>query len=832
MKKRLNSNDIMKKMAADMDLSGKSLEKQVDTFLQRYLYHLRYTLGANPLRVTDSERYLAFSYAIRDQIITRWWDRIESYHNANVRQVYYMSLEFLIGRLITNNVINLGLEAVCKGALKTQGMDWEKLCSMEVDAGLGNGGLGRLAACFLDSMATMGLPCYGYGLRYEYGIFRQRIERGEQLEEPDSWLGDGYPWEIMRPEDRVRVQFGGHQLVLHENGREIWKWEADEYVCGVPYDIPVIGYGGKTVNTLRLWSAKAYNEIDLENFNRGEYASAVMNKMTAETLTKVLYPNDNMEQGKELRLRQQYFFVSCTLQDILRRHIFRENSLDSLPEKVFMQLNDTHPTLVIPELMRILVDENEMDWDKAWKITTACVGYTNHTILPEALETWGLPLMQRLLPRHVQIISEINFRFLGLVRSMYPGDTERIKRMSIFDEDRGKQLRMAHLAVIGASKVNGVAKIHSDILKTRLFKDFAEMDPDKFTNMTNGITQRRWLLGANPELSALITEKIGSGWICNLAELRNLEQFIDDDDFLRKLDDIKRENKKKLAKVIREALGVPVNIDSLFDVQVKRIHEYKRQLMLALYIIILYNRLIDNPDYDMVPRTFIFAGKAAPGYAIAKKIISLINHISEAVNDNAKLRGKLKVVFLPDYRVSLAERIMPAAEVSEQISLAGTEASGTGNMKLMLNGALTVGTMDGANVEIHDEVGPDNIFIFGMRAEEVEANRSTYNPKEIYESDAEIRRAIDNIRMNVFSMGNPGEYDDLVNTLLNRDFYMVLKDLRSYIDIQAKVDETYRDRKEWLRRSLINIARSGKFSSDRTISNYAEEIWNLEPFQP
>ncbi|MBR5838424.1 MAG: glycogen/starch/alpha-glucan phosphorylase, partial [Victivallales bacterium] len=505
------------------------------------------------------------------------------------------------------------------------------------------------------------------------------------------------------------------------------------------------------------------------------------------------------------------------------------NTLDTLPEKVFMQLNDTHPTLVIPELMRILVDENEMEWDDAWRITTSCVGYTNHTILPEALETWGLDLMRKLLPRHVQIIGEINFRFLGLVRSMYPGDTDRIRRMSIFDEDHGKNIRMAHLAVIGSKKVNGVAKIHSEILKQNLFRDFAEMNPEKFTNMTNGITQRRWLLLSNPELSKLITEKIGDGWICDLSQLRKLEEFLDDDAFLEKLGAIKQANKKNLAEVISETTGIRVNPNSLFDVQVKRIHEYKRQLMLALYIIIMYNRLIDDPDYDMVPRTFIFAGKAAPGYAIAKKIISLINHVAEAVNNNSRLNEKLKVVFLPDYRVSLAEKIMPAAEVSEQISLAGTEASGTGNMKLMLNGALTVGTMDGANVEIYDEVGEENIFIFGLRTEEVEETRKNYRAWDVYDSDAEIRRAIDNIRTNVFSMAEPGEYDGLVHTLMDKDFYLVLKDLRSYIDIQAKVDELYRDRKAWLRKSLINIARSGKFSSDRTISDYANEIWNLKP---
>ncbi len=815
-----------------MSEEGLSFDERVSRLRNGYLYHLRYTLGASELKVTDQERYLAFSYTVRDQLVDRWVQQNEKYYMSNVRHVYYLSLEFLIGRLLSNNVINLGIESVCKAALSDKEMNWDRMRNFEVDAGLGNGGLGRLAACFLDSMATMDLPCFGYGLRYDYGIFKQKIVKGMQVEEPDNWRRDGYPWEMMHAEEGVHVTFGGKVVVNSEQGRRVWRWHPDERVRGIPYDIPVVGYGGKTVNTLRLWSAKADNEFDFQDFNEGAYLDAVEHKVTAENLTKVLYPNDNTTQGKELRLRQQYFFVACTLRDILRRFNFRNNVMEDLPSKIFIQLNDTHPTLVIPELMRILVDEEGIGWDDAWAMTTACVGYTNHTILPEALEKWGLGIFQKNLPRHVQIIYEINGRFLREVSARYPGDIDRLRRMSIIEEGNEQHFRMANLAIVGSVKVNGVAEIHSGILKTRIFRDFAEFWPNKFTNMTNGITQRRWLLCSNPQLASLITEKIGDGWITNLTELRRLEEFIDDEAFLTRLGEVKYNNKRRLAEVISRTIGVTVNPNSMFDVKVKRLHEYKRQLLLTLYIILLYNRLVDDPSYDMHPRTFVFAGKSAPGYKMAKLIIRLIHHVAEVVNNNPLTNDKLKVVFLPDYRVSLAEVIIPAADISEQISLAGTEASGTGNMKLMLNGALTMGTMDGANVEIYEEVGADNIFIFGMNADEVLARRQSYSPWKVYHSDAEIRRVLDNIRANVFSLLSPGLFDPIVRTLLDQgDYYMLLEDLRPYVDAHLKADELYRDQREWLKRSLLNIARSGKFSSDRTISNYASEIWDIEPFR-
>ena len=808
--------------------------RQVEKLRSDYEYHLRYTMATTDAEASESDRYMAFSRAIRDRLMEPWSDKAENYRQANVREVYYLSLEFLIGRLLGNNVINLGLEDVCREALKGTSMDWDRMRSFADDPGLGNGGLGRLAACFMDSLATLDLPAMGYGLRYDYGIFKQKIVNGMQVEEPDSWSRNGYPWEIRRAERAVYAQFGGHVHFACRNGRQVWEWEPEESVMGVPFDVPVVGFGGKTVNTLRLWQARADNDFSLTDFNSGSYLQAVENKIYAENLTKVLYPNDSFDQGKELRLRQQYFFVTCTLKDILRRFRVRGNDWSSLPDKVFVQLNDTHPTLVIPELMRILLDEEGMDWEPAWDLTSRCVAYTNHTILPEALERWSLQLLGRLLPRHLQIIYEINSRFLHEVSARHPGDIARLQRVSIIEgnENEHQMIRMANLAVIGSCKVNGVAKIHSEILRESLFRDFAEMWPERFTNMTNGITQRRWLLNANPGLSRLVSERIGSGWITNLSELRRLEAFADDPEFMTALRAVKRQNKVRLANGIRQNLGLSVNVDSIFDVQIKRIHEYKRQLMLALYIIMLYNRICDNPDLDLTPHTFIFAGKAAPGYAFAKLIIRLINAISEVVQAHPRAKEKLQVVFLPDYRVSLAEVIIPAADVSEQISLAGTEASGTGNMKLMLNGALALGTMDGANVEIHDEVGDDNIFIFGMRAAEVAARRASYSPWDIYHSDAEIRRALDNIRLNAFSLRCPGVFDPILRALLDHgDYYMLLADLRDYIRAQEEMQSQYADQTLWTRKALVNIARSGKFSSDRTISEYATEIWHLDPYR-
>ena len=804
------------------------VEMSVEGLKDDYAWHLRYSQAKAQDNATQRDQYTAFALCVRDRLIERWIETQATYRDQNVKRIYYLSLEFLIGRLLGNNVINLKMDPICQEALADHGIDWHSLRDVEVDAGLGNGGLGRLAACFLDSMSTLDLPGFGYGLRYDYGIFKQRIVDGQQMEEPDHWLKDGYPWEVARPEHTQLVHFGGRVECI-TNGRVEWRWIETEQVLGIPYDLPVVGYSD-TVNTLRLWSAKADDEFHLDDFNKGSYVEAVETKVLAENLTKVLYPNDNVLAGKELRLRQQYFFVSCSLQDILRRFRLKNSDWTRLPEKAFIQLNETHPALIIPELMRLLVDREGVDWNTAWSITRACTGYTNHTILPEALEKWSIALMERLLPRHMQIIYEINGRFLKQVAAMWPGDVDRLIRMSLIDENGDRSVRMANLAIIGSSAVNGVAQLHTEILKKSLFRDFYEMYPTHFSNKTNGITQRRWLLKANPRLAALITDTIGPKWITELDSLRELEKCASDTAFLKAFRKVKQANKESLAAYIRSEVGVDVLADSIFDVQVKRLHEYKRQLLVVLYIIVMYNRLVDEPDYDFHPRTFIFAAKAAPGYAMAKLIIRLIHGVADVVNANPRIREKLCVVFLPDYRVSLAEKIIPAANVSEQISLAGTEASGTGNMKLMLNGAITVGTLDGANVEISQEVGDSNIFIFGLRTEQVAELRPVYSSRAIYHADPEIRRAVDMIRRNVFCLLTPGTFDPIVRALLDyNDHYLLLADLRDYIQTQDKVNALYRQPLKWDAKALINVARSGRFSSDRTIREYARDIWHVEP---
>lgn len=796
-------------------------------------WHLHHTLAVSQSKETDGDWYLAFSVGLRDQLAERWMKTQDCYAGKKVRRAYYLSLEFLIGRLLGNNAMNMGLYDKCREALADGKLSWEDMQEMERDPGLGNGGLGRLAACFVDSLATLHLPCIGYGLRYDYGLFRQQIVNGAQVEEPDTWKKEGYPWEFKRPGYAHTVCFGGETRQMDVNGKLVWRWFPAERVTGMPYDIPVVGYGGRNVNNLRLWSAEAYNEFDFQDFNEGSYEEAVDSKIRAENLTKVLYPNDNIQQGKELRFRQQYFFVACSLHDILRRHFSEGGTVETLPEKVTIQLNDTHPTLVIPEMMRILVDERGVEWGKAWEITRACVNYTNHTILPEALEKWSVPLFRYLLPRHLQIIFDINSRFLEEVSSRYPGDLDKLRSMSVIEEGGEQSIRMANLAVIGSTHVNGVAEIHSRILKEVIFKDFAEMWPGKFTNMTNGITQRRWLLFCNRPLARLITSRIGDGWITDLFKLRDLEKFIEDEEFLKELMEVKRENKRRLAAFIEKTLDQKVDVESLFDVQVKRLHEYKRQLMLVLYIIIIYQRMLKNPSLDYPRRTFVFAAKAAPGYAMAKLIIRLIHAVAQKISETPEVCDRLKVVFLPDYRVSLAEMIIPAADLSEQISLAGMEASGTGCMKLMLNGALTIGTLDGANVEMAQEAGRENLFIFGMTAEEVAARRNSYSPWDIYHTDAEIRGAIEAIRDNVFRPQEPSLFLPIVQSLLDfGDHYMLLGDLKSYIAEQEKVNQLYKEPMAWARKVLLNIARSGKFSSDRTIGEYADQIWKIEPTIP
>ena len=805
------------------------VEQSVEGLKEDFSWHLRYTVAKSEENATERDHYTAFANALRDRIVERWINTQEEYHRQNTKRVYYMSLEFLMGRLLGNNVINLKADRQCREALKDYGIDWNNLREFETDAGLGNGGLGRLAACYLDSMATLDLAGMGYGLRYDYGIFRQKIVNGCQVEEPDRWLKDGYPWEMPRPEYAQVVHFGGHVECATINGRQQWRWVGAEQVQGVPYDLPIVGYNN-AVNSLRLWSAKAADDFDLEHFNKGDYVNAVETKVLAENLTKVLYPNDNTMAGKELRLRQQYFFVACSLKDILRRYQQDNQGWDALPDKVFIHLNETHPALVIPELMRILIDHEGLDWDKAWDLTRRSTGYTNHTILPEALEKWPVPMFERLLPRHLQIIYEINGRFLQQISSQYPGDINRLRRMSLIDENGSRFVRMANLCIIGTSSTNGVAELHSQILKDSLFKDFYELCPEKFRNVTNGITPRRWLLKANPALAQLITEAIGEKWVTSLDELKKLERFAGDGAFLAALKKIKVSNKGLLSNWVMKNLGVRLDPAAIFDVQVKRLHEYKRQLLLVLYIIIFYNRLVSDPKFDPRPRSFIFAAKAAPGYYMAKLIIRLIHGVADVVNANPKTRGRLSVAFLPDYRVSLAEKIMPAAEVSEQISLAGMEASGTGNMKFMMNGALTLGTYDGANVEINQEIGDDNMFLFGMRTEDVAKARPTYSSRAIYNSEPEIKQAIDMIKSNVFSLLEPGLFEPIVRSLLDyNDYYMLLGDLKSYIAAQDRVDATYRDEAKWNGMSLVNIARSGRFSSDRAILEYASDIWGVKP---
>lgn len=802
----------------------------VEALKKDFEHHLRYTLGRDQYTATDRDRYYALALAVRDRLIERWITTQQVYHKRNVKRIYYLSLEFLIGRLLGSNVISLRMEDICRKAMKEVGLDYHALRDFEVDAGLGNGGLGRLAACFMDSLATLHLPAVGYGIRYDYGIFNQKIVNGYQVEEPDPWLKNGYPWEICHPEYACEVKFEGEVETRHVPEGVKWEWTKTKSVIGMPYDLPIIGYDGDTVITLRLWSARAAEDFDLDDFNRGEYEDAVEGKMIAETLTKVLYPNDNVFVGKELRLRQQYFFVACSLSDIIRRFKTGNKDWSTFPKKAFIQLNDTHPSLVIPELMRVLMDREGLGWEEAWRITTASTGYTNHTILPEALEKWPVNMMQKILPRHLQIINEINARFLQEVARRFPFDNDRLRRMSIIEEDGGKNIRMAHLAVVGSCSTNGVSKIHTKLLKTTVLRDFAELWPERINNKTNGITPRRWLRKANHRLADLISGVIGNGWITDLMQLRKLERYAGNKKFRESFREVKQINKTKLSNYIHKELGISVSPDSIFDVQVKRLHEYKRQLLLILYAIVRYNRLKDNPNLDLQARTFIFGAKAAPDFTMAKLIIKLIHQVGLMINNDKDLHDKIKLVFLPNYRVSLAERIIPAANLSEQISLAGTEASGTGNMKLQLNGALTIGTFDGANIEIMEEVGKENIFIFGMTAEEVEKRRPTYNPWDIYNNNQEIKRAIDMIDQGFFSLMEPGIFAPIVHSLLSGgDRYMLLADLEPFIETQARVDAVYADPDEWDLKAIYNVAGSGKFSSDRAINEYAKKIWHVKP---
>ena len=801
-----------------------------DDLVKSFNFHLTCTLAKDEYSATDQDRYQALALAVRDRLVGRWIHTQQAYHHEKVKRICYLSLEFLIGRAMGNNVINLLLEDKCREAMSRLGLDWDILRDVEVDAALGNGGLGRLAACFLDSMATLRLPGIGYGIRYDYGVFKQYIENGYQIEEPDNWLRYGNPWEVPHPELSFIVNFEGRAEPRTVNGVTHWNWVGAQPVVGMAYDTPIVGYGAYNVNNLRLWSARATDEFHFTDFSRGSYVEAVEDKVMAESLTKVLYPNDSVYAGRELRLRQQYFFVSCSVQDIIRRFKTDNDNWLSFPDKVFIHMNDTHPALAVVELMRLLMDKEDLDWDLAWELTQNSTGYTNHTLLPEALEKWPVSMFERLLPRHLQIIYEINSRFVRKVATRYPSDLDRLRRMSLIQEEPEKAVRMAHLAVVGSRSTNGVAEIHSRLLREGLMRDFSEFYPERFNNKTNGVTPRRWLLKANPKLSSLIRDKIGDDWITDLDQLRKLEAFADNAAFCKQIRAIKQANKAALADFVKRELNLEISTDSIFQVQVKRIHEYKRQLLQCLYIISLYERLKRNPSLDVVPQTFIFGGKAAPAYQMAKLIIKLIHQIAGVINYDPAINGRIKVVFIPDYRVSLAEKIMPAADVSVQISTAGMEASGTGNMKFAMNGALTIGTLDGANIEIKEEVGDDNIFIFGLTAEEVERSRPSYNAYGIYESDDDIRRAIDLIRNDFFSLTEPGVFHPIVANLLEHgDYYMNLADLRGFMTAQERVDRAYRNQDSWSRMALLNIARTGRFSSDRTIAEYARDIWKVQP---
>jgi len=793
-----------------------------------YERHLVFDGVIDPSAAGPRERFEAFARSVRDVLSQRWVRTERTYERENPKRIYYLSMEFLIGRSLANNVMNLLLDPLAKQVVAQQDLDWLGLLEQEPDAGLGNGGLGRLAACFLDSMATMQLPAMGYGVRYEYGMFRQSIEDGWQRERPDNWLRRPDPWEVARPDERVEIalncSFEVRGGALHAiPGRP-------STLIGMPFDRPVVGYGGKTINTLRLWAAAAHDYFDFQEFSHGDFVGALAETLGAESLTRVLYPDDSTTQGQGLRFVQEYFLVACSLADLVRR--FRRSNADwsELPDRVAIQLNDTHPTMAVPELMRILLDEAKLGWDHAWDLTQRTLAYTNHTLLPEALEKWSVGLFERVLPRHLQIIYDINTHLMKLVEGQWPGDDAKKRVCSLIEENGGRMVRMANLAVAGCHAVNGVAALHTELLKKDLFPDFNQLYPGKFQNKTNGITPRRWLLKSNPRLAALITRTLpGADWPRDLDRLQDLAKHAGDAAFQREFMAIKRANKVDLAAVIKQQCGVDVSADALFDVQIKRLHEYKRQHLNLLHILALYRRLVQNPALDIVPRVFIFAAKAAPGYDLAKNIIYAINAIGAHVNADARIGGKLKVAFLPNYRVSLAEKIIPAADLSEQISTAGKEASGTGNMKLALNGALTIGTLDGANVEIKEEVGEENIFIFGLNVDEVAAlDARGYHPQDYYNADEELRAVIDWLGSSYFTPGESGAFGALHHSLLaGGDPYKVLADFRSYCDAQARVDAAYRDHAKWAKMAILNTAHMGRFSSDRTIREYASEIWDL-----
>ncbi|HZS47143.1 MAG TPA: glycogen/starch/alpha-glucan phosphorylase [Blastocatellia bacterium] len=794
--------------------------------------YVRYTLGKTGNNLSKTDLFLAVAQAVRQPIIDRLLETEDSYQQIDAKRLYYLSMEFLIGRFLVNNLINIGLYEYASETLLKLGIDLEELRECERDAALGSGGLGRLAACFLDSLATQGLPGFGYGIRYEYGLFKQEIENGHQKEHPDNWLESGYPWEIKRSDETVTIPVYGRMIDGRDSDGNLRpQWVDAKLLVGVPYDVPIVGYDGRSVNYLRLYSSRSSSEFDLQVFNQGDHLKAMEQKMASEIIIKVLYPSDAVDFGRELRLLQEYFFVACAVRDITKRYLKAHQNFDAFPDKVAIQLNDTHPALTVAELMRYFVDEQKMPWEQAWNLTRPTLAYTNHTLLPEALEKWPVSLLQYVLPRHLQIIYEINQRFLNEVITVWPGDDARVSRMSIIEENGSKQVRMANLAIIGSHSVNGVAELHTELLKTSLVPDFYQLWPSKFNNKTNGVTQRRWLLKANPKLARLITGKIGDEWITDLSKLKGLEPYAEDasfqDEFLR----VKRGNKERLARVIKDNTGVIVDPDSLFDVQIKRMHEYKRQLLNVMHIVHEYHAIIDDNKRPLAPRTYVFSGKAAPSYWAAKQIIKLINNVGEVINNDPRVEGAMKIVFLPDYRVSLAERIIPAADLSEQISTAGTEASGTGNMKLAMNGALTVGTLDGANIEILQEVGAENIFIFGCTAEQIQEMRDngTYHPADLCEQYPNLKRIMETFTSDLFSRGEPGLFGWIYRDIMVRgDRYFHLADMESYLETQEKAAQEFLNKAVWARKAILNVARIGKFSSDRSIYEYNRDVWHLQ----
>ena len=820
-----------KEMEIMWDLIATYRSMDRDGLLESMANHIEFSQCKNRYTAEDFDIFRSFALSIRDRLGGVWDDTQQTYHRKKCKQVYYLSLEYLIGRSLKNNLLNLGISDAGEDAIRKIGYDLEEIQELEHDAGLGNGGLGRLAACFLESMATLELPAHGYGIRYEFGIFKQQFENGAQVEAPDNWLEEGYPWEIPRWEVVYPVHFFGQvKEIINKKGKSKRAWVETEEVLAMAYDVPIAGYGNHTVNNLRLWSAKPSKSFDFQLFNSGDYIQAVEETQRSGTISKVLYPNDQGFSGKELRLKQQYFFVAASLQDIIRRFKTHSENFESFPEHVAIQLNDTHPSIAIPELMRIFVDDEDLEWNEAWSITTRVFAYTNHTVLPEALERWSVDLMGRLLPRHLEIIYEINDLFLESVKKQLPDDADLLRRISFIEENDHKQIRMPYLSIVGSHTINGVAELHTELLKTTVFKDFYKLFPERFQNKTNGITPRLWLRNVNPELSKIITAKIGDGWITELQQLRQLEAFADEPEFQQSWRSVKRLKKEQLAYWLKQNGGISIDPESLFDVQIKRIHEYKRQLLNILHVIFLYNQMLEHPELPFVPRTFLFGGKAAPGYYMAKLIINLANDVARVVNHDPAMHGRLKVVFVPNYNVSVAEKMIPATDISQHISTAGTEASGTGNMKFILNGALILGTMDGANIEIAEEVGEENIFTFGMSSDEVSSlAKSGYNPRVSYQHNPGLREALSMINTGYFNRDKPHLYNDLYNSLVFEDKYMLLEDFASYVECQQRVIKTWQDPDKWTRMSILNTAASGKFSSDRTIAEYAKDIWELEP---